>query len=171
MNEHDDSMMRTKGFECFSILRQSWLRCIASQVNRSRFAQWRERRRSSFKSEWVSSNWPWSRTQPLCHAMLLDALISTPPTAISSSSQGNGSERASADPEFCGGNSEHHQVGKVLGNISQTQKTWETAADKSVTNPISVITISSSVHIYLSKNVSRVFLQLVVSSIVSLSEN
>ena len=80
-----------------------WLmrcRTAASQVNRSRFAQWKERRRSSSKSEWVSSNWPWSRTQQLCHAMLLDALISTPPTPICSSSQGNGSERASTDPDW-----------------------------------------------------------------------
>lgn len=171
-----------------------WLmrcRTAASQVNRSRFAQWKERRRSSSKSEWVSSNWPWSRTQQLCHAMLLDALISTPPTPICSSSQGNGSERASTDPDWDFGIHEWWmmvdvcQMREVMGTLNTTRwyqlvghgkKFTDTTSEKlrnrqKCIDPIYVITISSSVHVHLSRVVSLVFLQLVVSRIVSLSAN
>ena len=117
MNEHDDKPMIWVVFHAS--------RCrTASQASRSRFARWKERRRCSSKSEWASSNWPWSRTPQWCHAMLLDAWISTPPTPISSSSQGNGSERDSTDPDedewwinvgrLVNGNSERQRIDPIF---------------------------------------------------------
>lgn len=64
-----------------------------AEVNKSRFALWKVKKKSFWKSDWVLSNWLWSSKLLLYPAMLLDVWICMRLIRSCSSRPENGSER------------------------------------------------------------------------------